>query len=101
VMQKMVRADFISSVQGSSGGYFLNKSLNELNLFNLIDKIEGPFQLTSCMTHNKKTCNCQQMEACNIKHAVGNIQTEVNHFFCSITLEKFVPHKEDVIVVDV
>lgn len=97
VMQKLVKADFIESVQGINGGYQLHKPLNEVDLFTLIDEIEGPFRITSCMIHDEESCTCKQLDSCIIKHAVGDIQQEINKFFHNITLDKFIPEKEEVI----
>jgi len=93
VMQKLVKADFITSAQGINGGYTLAKPLHEVDLFTLINEIEGPFQITSCVVHGND-CNCKQLDACTIKHAVGDIQLEINKFFHKITMDQFVPEKE-------
>lgn len=89
VLQRLVKSNFIKSVQGTNGGYQLVRPLDSLSLYTLIDEIEGPLHITQCTSHDVITCNCRQLDECTIKHAVGEIQLEINHFFQNITLDKF------------
>ncbi len=90
VMQKLVKNGFIASVQGINGGYILTRPLHELDMFTIIDKIDGPAGITSCTIHDGTSCSCKQLDVCNIKHAIDELQEEINGFFRNITLDRFI-----------
>ena len=44
-MQKLCKKGYLGAVKGSHGGYYLNVNLNEINLTDFIENIEGPLAL--------------------------------------------------------
>ena len=49
VMQRLVRAGFVSSALGLGGGFQLTKSAAEFTLLDIYEVIEGPLQLEHCL----------------------------------------------------
>jgi len=48
IMRKLVAGGIAKSFKGVSGGYELNKPAGEISLAEVIEAIDGPFQLARC-----------------------------------------------------
>ena len=86
ILQRLAHHHLIRSVQGVKGGYFLAKPIDEINLAQVVEAIEGPIELTDCV-HEKNACN--RYEICNIRQKVQLIQEEVKKVFENISLGKY------------
>ena len=73
VLQKMVKLNYIDAYKGSSGGYKIKKSLNEMRLVEFIEKMEGPLGLVDCNINE----NCDQIQYCNIKMPINKINENI------------------------
>src|ERR1700753_2065203 len=51
ILQRLVRAKLLVSVQGTNGGYRLARDSRPISAFDVIKSIEGPLFITSCVTH--------------------------------------------------
>lgn len=56
VLQRMVRAAFIDSVRGPSGGYRLKRPANDISLLEIYEVFEGPITTDECLLR-KKICS--------------------------------------------
>ncbi len=54
-MQRLTRAGILSAVQGSNGGYRLERNLAEVTLLDVIDAVSGEVRAVNCLQSNK-TC---------------------------------------------
>lgn len=84
VMQALVRAELVESVQGARGGYRLPGELSGLTLGQVIEAIDGPVQVAPCTADHY---NCDQEDACNIKLPINRLQAQLNEFVFSLTLD--------------
>ena len=64
VLQRMAQSGIVVSHQGTRGGYALGRPAHLINAAEVIEAIEGPFSMTSCVS---ETGYCLQYEKCNIK----------------------------------
>jgi Rrf2 family protein len=64
VLQKMAQSGIVVSHQGTHGGYSLGRPAHLINAAEVIESIEGPFSMTSCVS---ETGYCLQFEKCTIK----------------------------------
>ena len=64
VLQKMAQKGIVVSHQGTHGGYTLGRPAHLINAAEVIESIEGPFSMTSCVSENGY---CLQFEKCTIK----------------------------------
>ncbi|MGD9488139.1 MAG: Rrf2 family transcriptional regulator [Calditrichaceae bacterium] len=84
VLQSLSKKGLLESVQGVKGGYLLSGSIDEINIRDVIEAVEGPISLISCSTGN--ICDCEQIARCNIKTPMEIIQYELAEFFGEISL---------------
>lgn len=66
LLQKLVRANIISSTRGPKGGFYLNKENENQPVINILNTIDGEKRLTSCMLSLEK---CNELKPCPL-HSV-------------------------------
>ena len=49
ILHKLTVLNIVSSVQGASGGYRLNRDPAELSVADILEVIDGPLQINNCM----------------------------------------------------
>ena len=81
VMQKLAKQKFLISEQGSSGGYKLNKNLNNISLLNLITAVSGPLTIARCLKGD-----CLQAQFCNIKTPIEAFNEKLSNFYSGISI---------------
>ena len=64
VLQRMAQSGIVVSHQGTRGGYALGRPAHLINAAEVIESIEGPFSMTSCVSESGY---CLQYEKCTIK----------------------------------
>lgn len=85
VLQKLTRIGLLQSVQGIKGGYTLAKSIDQINLLEVVESIDGPLRLVACKTG--RPCDCEQFLFCNIQTPMQYIQDEFAQLLRTITLK--------------
>ena len=66
VLQKLAKIGLLQSVQGVKGGYTLAKKVDQINMLEVVESIDGPIHLVSCDTG--RACDCEQFLFCNIQN---------------------------------
>ena len=82
ILQKMVKFNFIHAVKGVNGGYYLDESINKINLMDFIEKIEGPLGLVDCNIDSE----CSLIDLCNIRKPINSINKNFRNLFKDISL---------------
>ena len=68
VLRKLVKANYIDSKMGRSGGVRLAVDPGSISLLNVIESISGPFVMDTCQV--KKQCATQELKGhCHLKSA--------------------------------
>lgn len=83
VLQSLVRARIIESVQGPKGGYRLLLALEKINLGDVIEAIDSPVYFVTCQ---EDPDSCSQYVACNIRNPVSVVQARLSRFIREIPL---------------
>jgi Rrf2 family protein len=92
VLQILTQKNVLISEQGVAGGYRLNKDLQNLSLYQLVEMIEGPTQLVKCLSEES---SCEIQESCNIAHPMRALNEKLNEFYKTIPVSDLlfeVPH---------
>jgi Rrf2 family protein len=85
VLQRLAKEEFIRSVQGVKGGYFLGQPIDAISVSQIVSAIDGPMKIVSCLEH-KQTDRCIQKNHCTIKNPMDIIQRRLDIFFDTLTL---------------
>ncbi len=90
IFSKLKRAALLSSERGPGGGYRLTRSLEEINLSNIIEAVGDGVDATRC--HG--AADCQDGGKCLTHDLWAELSQEINGFMRNITLAKLVQRSE-------
>ena len=83
ILQRLSREKLIASVNGPKGGYVLGRKPSQIRVSEVLRAIEGPLGLVNCY----RTMQCPQLERCNIRRPVLAIQSGIERYLETMTLE--------------
>ena len=55
------KSDFLVTLRGSNGGYKLSKPASEILIIEIIQMLDGPIKITSCVEGTDEVCNCSDL----------------------------------------
>ena len=68
-LQHMAKEKIIEAINGPRGGYRIKAKLNNINLVEFFEKVEGPLGLSDCFYD----ASCMQIKHCNIRTPIQRI----------------------------
>lgn len=74
VLQRLVRARLLVSVQGTRGGYRLGRSAQLISVADVIQAVDGPVTVTACSDTDH---NCDQYNKCSIRDPLWKIKNRI------------------------
>ena len=90
-LQRLKDAGLIASAQGSRGGYKLQRSLDEVNLAEFLDMMEGPQTVVACAereAHDPSPA-CEYSERCQISGGLRVLNTRLKAVLATVKLSEF------------
>jgi Rrf2 family protein len=83
VLQRLVRARLLVSVQGTRGGYKLGRPAVQMSVADVIQAIDGPVAVTACSPSNH---TCEQFEHCEIRDPLWKIKARIVDALATVSL---------------
>lgn len=83
------RAGLVVTMRGAQGGYQIAKTPEEISLLHIIDALEGPIELSECMTDEN---HCDRSCACPVRRVWQRVTDSMNHELGQITLGSMLEH---------
>jgi Rrf2 family protein len=74
VLQRLVRARLLVSVQGTRGGYRLGRNAQQITVADVIQAVDGPVTVTACSDTDH---NCDQYTKCSIRDPLWKIKNRI------------------------
>jgi Rrf2 family protein len=71
------KANLIKSVRGAQGGYVLNKAPKDITIYDIMEVLEGPIEISSCLEKN----DCKNVDCC----ATRLLWAKLKNSFDSVT----------------
>jgi Rrf2 family protein len=91
-VQKLVsilsKGGLLRSVRGSGGGIQLSRPAAAITLADIIEAVEGPIAMTSCI--NADTCHCTIEPDCNVKPHWAIVNNAVRGALADVSLSSLV-----------
>ena len=87
IFLKLKRAGLIKSHRGRSGGYVLSAAPEDITLLSIIEAVEGPIALVSCVDNHK---NCAFVESCVTHDVWVEASQMIEAYFKDITLKDLI-----------
>jgi Rrf2 family protein len=74
VLQRLVRARLLVSVQGTRGGYRLGRPATSIPVADVIQAVDGPVTVTACSADDHR---CEQYRKCSIRDPLWRIRGRI------------------------
>lgn len=84
IFQHLAKLDFVRSLKGKGGGFFLDPDKKDLTLKEIIIAIEGEELFIGCGFGLK---NCDENNPCPLHHHYGQIRDEINKLVTTETIQ--------------
>ena len=85
VLQRLARQGLVTSRHGSGGGYQLARDPKEITAFEVIDAIDGPMQITSCLTSHGE---CDQSSKCTVREPLRRVNESIMQVLRNVTISQ-------------
>ncbi len=84
------RAELITSVRGSRGGYKLLRSPKEIRVGDIVRAVEGPVTPVICLTEGDDESCCHRRGACLTRQVWERLRDRINDVLNDVTLDELV-----------
>jgi Rrf2 family protein len=74
ILQRLAKAGLLQSQHGINGGYILGRPAHTISAFEVIQAIDGPLFITSCITVRGE---CDQTDRCNIREPLRKVNESI------------------------
>jgi Rrf2 family protein len=74
ILQRLAKAGLLQSHHGTHGGYRLARAAHTISAFEVIQAIDGPLFITSCVTVRGE---CGQSDRCNIREPLRKVNESI------------------------
>src|SRR6202051_1883254 len=74
ILQRLAKAGLLHSQHGTNGGYRLARAAPTISAFEVIQPIDGPLFITSCVTVRGE---CGQSNRCNIREPLRKVNDSI------------------------
>ena len=74
ILQRLAKAGLLQSQHGTNGGYTLARPAHTISAYEVIQAIDGPLFITSCVTTRGE---CDQSDRCNIREPLRKVNESI------------------------
>ena len=93
ILQRLVKAGLLHSQHGTNGGYTLARDPGMISAFEVIQAIDGPLFITSCVTVRGE---CDQTDRCNIREPLRKVNESIEAVLKRIKISHMREEPEEV-----
>jgi Rrf2 family protein len=91
VLQRLVRAKLLVSVQGTRGGYRLARTAAAISVADVIQAVDGPVTVTACSTDDH---NCDQFSKCSVRDPLWKIKNRILDALNTVSVQEMAQESE-------
>lgn len=88
ILRKLSQSHIVAAHKGASGGYALIKSPKELSLGEIIECIDGPFELNHCLSDDFDCTRVEDKGLCRFHHIFEDLNARLRSELYSITMDE-------------
>ena len=92
------KSDFIKAYRGALGGYILNRNSSNISVVEIIEALDGPITLTSCV--NNSESYCETSDICFLGGKWNKINEIIRKSLNDITLEDLLNYENPFLIDD-
>jgi len=94
LMGRLAAAGLLASQRGATGGFALARKAEAISLADIIEAVEGPIALTSCVDDHRHDCALEQ--ACKVKPHWAVVNGAVRKAFEDVRLDQLAGVEQEV-----
>ncbi len=91
VLQRLVRARLLLSVQGTRGGYRLARAPHAITVADVIQAVDGPVTVTACSPDDHR---CGQFSKCNVRDPLWRIKSRILDALTTVSIAELAAESE-------
>lgn len=91
VLQRLVRARLLVSVQGTRGGYRLSRAAEAISVADVIQAVDGPVTVTACSPDDHQ---CEQFTKCSIRDPLWRIKSRILDALTTVSVAEMAAEAE-------
>jgi Rrf2 family protein len=95
ILQRLAKARLLTSQHGSNGGYTLARDPKTITAFEVIQAIDGPLFITSCVTVRGE---CGQTDRCTVREPLRKVNQSIEQVLKNINISQM---KEELEIIEV
>jgi FeS assembly SUF system regulator len=92
ILQRLAKAKLVIPQRGTNGGYTLSRDPATVSAFEVIQAIEGPLFITSCVTERG---TCGQSVRCTVREPLQRVSRSIEDVLTQITISELARKSED------
>jgi Rrf2 family protein len=92
VLQKLARQNLVAAKHGSTGGYQLSKTPDQISALEVITAIDGPVLITSCVTSHG---NCDATSKCSVREPLRRVNESILNVLGTVTIAQMSEEPHD------
>ena len=92
------KSDFIKANRGALGGYMLNRNSSEISVVEIIEALDGPITLTSCV--DKSESFCEASDICFLGGKWNKINEIIRKALNDISLKELLSYENPFLIDD-
>jgi Rrf2 family protein len=87
ILNTLRRAGLIKSIKGPGGGYILTKAPEDISIGEILEELEGPLAITSCLDPKE---GCTRVDQCVAHLLWKGLRLQIEEFLRKVTLADLV-----------
>jgi Rrf2 family protein len=96
ILLELRHAGMLNSRKGKTGGYYLQKSMEEINIADVMRLFDGPIALLPCVAYKyyERCEECVDEETCGIRSVFSDVRAQTVKMLKGATLAEIVKRSE-------
>jgi FeS assembly SUF system regulator len=94
LMGRLASAGLLASARGAGGGFALAKAADAISLADIVEAVEGPIALTSCVDDTRHDCALEQ--SCKVRPHWAVVNDAVRQAFADVRLDQLAGQEHEV-----
>jgi len=87
------KAELIKSIRGANGGYILAKDPKEITVYQVLEVLEGPIEISTCLDSD----GCNNIDCCATRIVWKKIKDSIDSVTMAITLQDIVDDDSNIL----
>ena len=92
VLQRLAKHGLVTARHGSSGGYQLARSPKDISALEVINAVDGPLMITSCITSHG---DCGQSKTCTVREPLRKVNESILQVLRAVSISQMSEESPD------